>query len=270
MIDTLIFDLDGTLLSNEASILPRTREVIERLQAQGVEVVIATGRSTEAARFLLGDFINDKYLVTLNGAAVFDRHHNTMSSTFIAEESARKLLAIARRFPHIQFHAYSEGGGLYVETTSNESKIYGDRSGLECQVVNFDNIDPLHWYKGIFFSQTHEILKPLGDAVEQTLSDVVNPVYSMPEYFEVLPAGISKASGMRTVFAELGHSFENAMAFGDGLNDLEILKAVGHPVAMISGNKRLLSKGFHTTRFGNDDDGIADYLENLPQTLFTK
>lgn len=58
------------------------------------------------------------------------------------------------------------------------------------------------------------------------------------EAVDLLPAGMSKTDGIRSVVEALGLEMADVMAFGDGLNDVEMLSEVGFGVAMGNGNRQ--------------------------------
>ncbi len=81
------------------------------------------------------------------------------------------------------------------------------------------------------------------------------------ELYEIHGANANKGSSLLKVANHLNISKENIIAFGDGVNDFELLDAAGHGVWMVNGNEDLkLSTNNHTT-FSNNDDGVIKYLQ---------
>lgn len=80
---------------------------------------------------------------------------------------------------------------------------------------------------------------------------------------EIIKHGINKAVGVKAAAKSLGFDRKDIIAFGDELNDLEMLEFAGTGVAMGNGNEQVKNIA-NTTTLSNEDDGIAIYLqENL-------
>lgn len=79
--------------------------------------------------------------------------------------------------------------------------------------------------------------------------------------YDVNINGINKGYGVKKVMEHLNIDFEDTYCFGDGLNDLEMLQAVAHPVIMANADKKIKCYGFEET---DDvlDDGFYNYLVN--------
>ena len=79
---------------------------------------------------------------------------------------------------------------------------------------------------------------------------------------DILPSGGSKATGIEKVLERMGISFENAVAFGDGINDMEMLQAVGTSVAMGNGHEKVKAIATHIADHV-DNDGLAKIMRKL-------
>jgi len=109
---------------------------------------------------------------------------------------------------------------------------------------------------------TDRIFPILTQAFEQEL----NIYRSNATLIEIANKKVSKISGIQTILKEFYPvSIENAMAFGDNYNDMEMIQAVGHGVAM--GNARSeLKKVADVTIANNKEDGVATYLKGFFNT----
>ena len=83
---------------------------------------------------------------------------------------------------------------------------------------------------------------------------------SKPHFLEVNPAKASKGNALRWLGEHLGFSTENAMAFGDSLNDLSMLTAAGCGVAMANAREDVRALVSATCQ-SNQEDGVARYIE---------
>ena len=100
------------------------------------------------------------------------------------------------------------------------------------------------------------------EALKGAFAGRVEAVRSNPEFAEVIVPGVSKASGLRKLAAKLGVPLENVMAIGDSNNDLPMLEAAGHSVAM--GNALPEVKAACEFTVGNcEDGGFAEAIERF-------
>ena len=87
----------------------------------------------------------------------------------------------------------------------------------------------------------------------------VRVVSPFPEWFDVLPAGVSKADGLEVLLEALGVGLDEVAVFGDAENDLTIMRKVPHSVAVANATDEVLRAARH--RVGaSADEGVADAL----------
>ena len=98
--------------------------------------------------------------------------------------------------------------------------------------------------------------------IENSIRSVCTGTFSKPNYLEVLPLAVNKAGALAALTQSLGISLEQVAAIGDGLNDLEMLNAVGLPVAMGNAVDLLKSKAKWIVRT-NDEGGVAEAAERI-------
>mmetsp|Transcript_8252 Transcript_8252/g.23534 ORF Transcript_8252/g.23534 Transcript_8252/m.23534 type:complete len:104 (-) Transcript_8252:32-343(-) len=84
-----------------------------------------------------------------------------------------------------------------------------------------------------------------------------------PFFVELLDPAVNKGEGVRRLVAELGLDLARCVAFGDGDNDLEMIKIVGHGVAMANARDLIKDSADSVTPKTNAEDGVSDYLENM-------
>jgi Cof subfamily protein (haloacid dehalogenase superfamily) len=253
------FDLDGTLLRTDHTISPAVIRAVRRLEEEGVAPVIATGRSYEAllpAKETLG--IHSP-VICYNGSMIVNgRDSSVMSEHILPEEEARRIIDIARREDYFIL-AYRKGKLLY-EKERPEAAAYRNRIGIPGKVVNFDSFEELNLTKCLFIAD-HEKLKPVLAEIENLYGSDVNAFFSDPLFLEVVNKGVDKGRAVTEVMALLGGTVDQAMAMGDGYNDLPMLQAARWGVVMENGLPDLKALFPPERTAGHcDDDGAARYL----------
>ncbi len=92
----------------------------------------------------------------------------------------------------------------------------------------------------------------------------LNVTFSLPDCLEVMHAGVHKGNAVRAVLEQHGLEMSQAVAFGDGMNDFEMLSMVGRGVVMGNAHDRLKQAlPEHEQTLTSDEDGVAVYLEKL-------
>ncbi|WP_101843740.1 Cof-type HAD-IIB family hydrolase [Halobacillus sp. Marseille-P3879] len=217
------FDIDGTLLNHDKELPVETIQAIKDLQNNGVYCAIATGRAPfmfEQIRETLGI---DSY-VSFNGQyVVFEG--NTVYKNPLPHE----------RLEELYFDAVSNGHPL----------VFMNHEGMKASEPNRETIekslDSLHFqYPAVDkdFYKKKELYQSLifceGNEIDYYRDQ--HPDFSYIRWHEfscdILPAGGSKAEGIDQLIKAAGLDIEDTYAFGDGLNDIEMIRDVGTGVAM--------------------------------------
>ncbi len=263
-------DLDGTLLNSRKELTEYTRTVMKRAIEQGVVVPVATGRPISAVPAELQTFPGMRYMVTANGARIVDvEKDEVIYENLLPVESAEKVLDILKKYDtihevFIDGKGYTYGKGLenvyhYFKEPSMAEYLLTTRTPVEdvsqtLRQMN-KNADKVH---GVFHN-LEERRKALERLKEVSGIDVTA---AFGNTIEVNQAGTNKGLGLLNLGKLLGIQREEIMACGDGMNDYEMLKAVGFGVAMENGHSRVKEIADYITGT-NDEDGVAKAIEKF-------
>ena len=261
MFKVVVSDLDGTLLNNQHQISPHTRRTLHRLTTEGIRFIVATGRhhiDVQGIRNALGLEI---FLITANGAVVHDKQDNCIYNQTIPPKLAQELVEIERH-PETLLHLY-QGDEWLVEAESPEMLAYNKESGFSYRVVDPIALDKQNINK-IFYSGEHVDLVELENRLLTYYGDLLSITFSTPTCLEVMQKGVNKGNAVKAVLEQNGYQLSDAIAFGDGMNDFEMLSMVGHGVVMGNAPQRLKDAlPRHPQALTNDEDGVAEYLLSL-------
>lgn len=258
MIKAIAFDMDGTLLDQDNKILDETKAILLRLQRDGVRLILASGRSynrlMEYAKELEMD-IYGGYLVEVNGMAIYDvLHHKREVLSQLSIEQIHELYRYFMKWDVEILGHFDDGMYDYMSDAIHEEKaIYRQVHHIAEDVpwtsgpydFIFDNRNgyPNH----IYIKEIEEIAETLNKVSVSYHEDVIADITKIakfelhkrywvgltsPRWLEIMPLGVTKATGLETIGKRLSISLDEMMAFGDGENDIEMLDAVGHGVAM--------------------------------------
>ena len=258
----LAFDLDGTLLKSNGSLSPRVKKAVHEAHNQGFVIVLATGRPwamTKPVADLLGcvDYgvcLNGAVVIDANNERIIDRRSMRTQQAIDAAARARHLLgnvALAADMAdgsHIWEHSFVSDfpPGLVIEA----KKVDDALSVIDGPVLTWLVDAPNH--PGL--SAVGILTGRLPEGTEVRPSGLGTP--------EIVLTGVSKASGLTLISNAHSIASSEVMAFGDGLNDLEMLKWAGRSIAMANGHQQALESAAEIAP-ANDADGVAEILERL-------
>ncbi|WP_199702781.1 HAD family hydrolase [Jiangella rhizosphaerae] len=222
-------DVDGTLVTYAEFHQPPRPPVVDavrRAHDAGAHIVVATGRSMHSTLPLLDQLgLKDGYAVCSNGAVVVDVATRTPFDieTFDITDTVRYFTA---RIPDAVLAVEELGRGYRVTGEFPAGDLDGDVTVVPHEELVTQPVTRLvvRWPNGDR-EQLREIARDSG-------LPSVDYAIGYTAWLDIMPVGVSKASGLRKVAGRLGVTAAGALAVGDGHNDLEMLRWAGVGVAM--------------------------------------
>lgn len=261
-ITACFFDIDGTLVRSDHTISRPVIDAVQRLEREGVAPVIATGRSYKALLPIKEKLGIHSPVIAYNGAMILNgRDGSVMTHHIIPDETARNVIEKCRDLDyHILAYRNEE---LIYEKERPEAKEYYDRIKLKSRIVQFDKMTELKFTKCLIIAD-HKKLEPLKDSILTSYGDRVNAFFSDSRFLEIVPYGIDKGKAVAEVMTLLGGTVDQAMAMGDGFNDLPMLQAARWGVVMQNAMADL-KQLFPPERIAPpcNDDGVVTYLNQF-------
>jgi Cof subfamily protein (haloacid dehalogenase superfamily) len=260
-------DLDGTLLTSSGVVSARTRAAIDASRAAGIPVVGVTGRGPrllDSVRAALG---GTGIAVLAQGGYVVDLDRTEVLRTVgMSREDATAVIGAIEQVT----------GELIVAVEDAAEQAEALRPLRVQHGFDWPYPEPAH------LLPRHEVL-PVGavlkvflrssrlgeDELLELARGVVDPAvaeltHAGLGFIEVLPPGVTKATGLAVALEHHGVSFGDVLVFGDMPNDLPMIEAVtaagGRSVAMANAHPQVLAAAVDRTS-GSDVDGVARYLE---------
>lgn len=262
MYKVVISDLDGTLLNNQHQVSPHTRKILKKLVAAGTKFVVATGRhhiDVKAIRNALG---LDIYLVTSNGAVVTDKQDQIIYNRTLPVDIAQELSEMPLPDPEIAVNLYTPDA-WFTNKDMPEYLEYHKDTGFCYTKTDLIALDKSRINK-YFFIAEHEPLLELENTLLARYAGQLSIAFSQPDCLEVMALGVNKGAAISSILEQHDIPLHSAIAFGDGMNDYEMLSIVGHGVVMGNAHDRLKLALPDLPRAGvNDEDGVAEYLQRL-------
>lgn len=219
----IFFDIDGTLLDHEKNIPASTQQALADLKLAGHEIVIATGRGPFMHQHIR-EALNIESYVSFNGSYVVYKDEVLYSHAIDADRLHELTqISVANGHPLVfmtpegmrtstERNAYSLDGddSLMLKLPPHEPDYYKGRDIYQCLL--FCKEEDEGYYKEHFSEFGYNRWHRYGS--------------------DILPPGGSKARGIEVLIERAGFEATDVYAFGDGLNDIEMLQYVHHSVAM--------------------------------------
>jgi len=235
-----VFDLDGTLVRRDLSIEPRTLSRLHALQARGLKVTVATGRSRQAAWPYVVQLKTSFPVILYNGSIVMEPDTNTvLYERRIERAHALTALRLAKTFAIApQLYIEPDDERYYVSEISVFSKAFTAKDGIQPHVVGelerFLQRDPL---KLLIIGERRELFRFRQQLVAEEVR--VEAVLSEHNFLELLPPNNSKGAALVRLCEQRNIPLDRVLAFGDNPNDAEMLAVAGLGVAMAAGDETL-------------------------------
>jgi len=258
-------DVDGTLLDDEETITPRTLHAVHAAVDAGALFVLATGRPPRWVEPIVDALGFAPMAVCANGAVIYDpAADRIISARTLATDALAELAEVATRV--------IPGAGLAVERVGRSAHDaatpqFVSSPGYEHAWLNPDNTEVS--VEDLLSAPAVKLLiRKSGARSADMAAELVGHVglsgditYSTNNgLIEVVPRGVSKATGVEAIAAPLGVTSADVVAFGDMPNDVPMLSQAGLGVAMGNAHPDAVAAADEVAA-PNTDDGLARVLE---------
>lgn len=267
----IALDLDGTLLDSDKNLSEPNRAALAAAAAKGVLVVPTTGRFFGMMPDAVRDLPFVRYAITVNGAQVYDRETDT---ALVREElPLEQALAIMRYLDgfDVIYDCYQDNWGRMTRAMQEKAAEYAQCPHYTKMIREFRK--PYPDLKAYLAEQDRDVQKIMLFARDPSVRDAI--AAELPTRFdglaissstfnnlEINAASAHKGRALERFAAHFGWTLANCMAFGDGLNDLSMVRMAGVGVAMANAAPEVLSAADYVTR-SNDEDGVAAALRHF-------
>ena len=259
-------DLDGTFVDDQKQFLDANIRAFEECAEQGIQMVPATGRTVVGIPDEIRNLPGVRYAITSNGASVIDLETGqTISSSRLSVEIAVKIMEIARDSEDdIMYDAYVDGIGYTKQIFWDNLSKYVPNQGILDLVRKTrkpvqDNIAyikengvPADKINMFFIEEDARV------RMRKTLAEIpgILVTSSLSNNLEINAPGANKGDALLQLAEYLGIKQEETMAFGDGENDITMLRMAGIGVAMGNAESSVKAAADYVT-ITNNDAGVA-------------
>jgi Cof subfamily protein (haloacid dehalogenase superfamily) len=260
------FDLDGTVLRRDLKITGRTLAAMSELRGRGMRLVVATGRRFEGAREHAGrlGFAGEDPIICYGGSMVRRMNGETLLHRTLPRDLGVKVLEwAAERDLHAR--VFVDGHVITSPDTPAALKYLRRYQEPGLSVVE----DPAAWLQSGGDEPTKLVIVDHPDDIEGWLREAQDAfrgwlfvTRSLPHYVEVGGLEGTKSKALRFLCEHWGIDPARTIAFGDADNDVDMLRFVGHGVA-VGGMTAEVREAADAVAKPVHEDGVALYLEKF-------
>lgn len=266
--DILFLDMDGTVLRSDKTVSARTRNALKAAQAEGVKLVVATGRTLKIAPPIVYE-LNFDYAIISNGASVYDlKTGERLQHKPFNPQSARVLYELIK--DECDFIEYFAAGEILLSKKShamintraipswhkkyfneNETPVWeSDEAYIAAGAPGLEKVGLVRYNSAILDRIRPKLLA----------TGLFNITGSISRSMEVNDKTCSKGVAITELCSRLGIDMARSAAVGDSSNDLQMIKAAGCGVAVANAKPEVIAAADHVTA-SNDEDGVALFIE---------
>jgi len=269
-IKLIALDMDDTLLNTEKHLSKRNEEALYKAAAKGIQIVPATGRLYDAipeeVRNL--EFIN--YAITVNGSSIYDvKKKEYLCNIAFPIDEATEIMSYIETLPII-YDCYIDGHGYMNQEMYDTAKEWVPEPFLTLVIKFRTPVPEIKQFIKEFgrpiqkiqlFVNERDKMRSLYDQISEKFprADVTS---SMENNIEICTKEANKGFTLMKLADMLGIAHEDTMAFGDGGNDVIMMKMAGFGVAMGNGIDAVKQNAKYITD-RCDDDGVATAIEKF-------
>ena len=288
MYKLIAIDLDGTLLNSYGMVSDENKKILERATDNGIEIVLASGRSSNSVKNIASELGNLKYTICGNGSLIYDlQNEEIIYDKFIDKRKALQIISICEQ-NSIYYNVYTESM-VIAKTLENNVLFYHQENAnkpeskktkinlvqdIYSYVENLKNENILKFTisdkSNIIFNSIIRKLREIKNIdvldvahmsrkiIKSGTEDVSLEYY----YTEITTEGVDKWNAIKWLCSKLGISETDVMAIGDNINDKLMIENAGLGIAMGNSNPFIKSIADKVVA-NNNEDGVAEAISEI-------
>lgn len=257
-IRTIVTDCDDTLLRDDLTISPFTREVLKKAHDKGIRIILASGRAAASLKpYAQSLNFGDPY-VSANGAVIVNgKTHQPISEVLFSVEMAKKCV---RFFKEENMYAqYYIGDYFYYSHDCEFNRDYSKHTGMKGKLAGDLEKAIKEQIAKVLGMDTAENVQKAYVKASAIFKGEASITMSKPYFLEMNPLGATKGEALARLQTTIGITPETTMAFGDSLNDISMLKWAKYGVAMENAREEVKNAVSLRCK-SNEEDGVAHMI----------
>ncbi|MBB6446902.1 HAD family hydrolase [Bacillus benzoevorans] len=252
----VFLDIDGTILMPDHTYSNTTKEAISQIQRKGIEVFIATGRPLHEIRGLANELNIDSF-IGYNGTYAVYKNEIILNER-VDQAEIKAFLDIAKQHHH-EMVLFTSNQNYYTSLDHPLVEHFNKSFHLnQNALLNEDVMDQILSMTVMNVAPSQTNLYQLNENIRLSQVNVTGNKHA----YDILRLDVNKGEAVKRVLRTLNIPKEQAIAFGDGMNDKEMLESVGESFAMGNSHPNLFQYAKHKTT-SVMESGIYNGLKQL-------
>lgn len=264
----ILFDLDGTLLSDEGKIGSETKKLIPKLQEKGINFSFASGRLHSAITAYAGELNIRSPLISLDGCLIKSYPENKLFfESYVKEKHVLKAISYAEKYL-VNIALCHDEAIYYTENNSVIPQIM-DKFGAHYEEVSSYSDYCTRTLEVVFAGDNKDVIKYIKSRLEFPYSMGVNTSYFKSQryggiyYLEMRRSGSSKKTGLFRLLKHFKNSIHETAVVGDWYNDVALFQTEALKIALSNAVPEIKRMADVVLDKTNNEDGTAEFLENV-------
>ena len=287
MYKLVAIDLDGTMLNRYGIVTEKTKQVIEQVQKNQIEVIIASGRPIDSIKTIAKEIKSENYFISGNGAILYDikkdeiLYENTLKKTKVLD-----IIKICEE-NSIFYNIYTEKE--IISKTLNYNVLYYYKENLNKDEENKTHINIVEDIYDYILNRDEKIIKiTICDNNQTIFNSIIRRLNEIGEievldvshmsrktikqgtediaieyfYTEISAKNVNKWNALEFLAEKMNVKKEEIITIGDNINDKKMIECAGLGIAMQNGAPDVQKIADYLTE-SNDNDGVAKALETV-------
>ncbi|WP_308272865.1 Cof-type HAD-IIB family hydrolase [Prevotella sp.] len=261
----IALDLDGTLTNHDKEVTPITRQALMKAQKNGAHIILASGRPTYGIAPIADHLeINkyDGYVLSYNGGKIVKWQ---TKEEIYSNHLPNDVIPILYNYAKEKGHALLGYSGKEIITETPDDKYVKEESRInKMQIRKINNLmeslepNPTK----LLMTGDPSLMIKAEEELSELVGNRMDVFRSAPFFIELVPRGIDKAQSLNRLLGLIGLTPNDMIAFGDGYNDLSMLKLAGIGVAMANAVPEVRAEADFITK-SNEEDGVAFAIQKF-------
>ncbi len=254
-------DIDGTLLNSKHQVTPDTRLEILSLEQRGIPFILVSARMPDGILTIQNQIGNHAPIICYSGALIWGTNGEILYSCQMNLDLAIEVKnMLDKEFPNMCCNTYGHNKWIVDDDKNPWVRSEETITGIKSKIGNIEEAfaENKGIHKFLLMGDPKDILI-LEKRLKQDYPDL-HVAKSTEYYLEVMEKHVRKSKAVRILCDYYGYSMDEAIVFGDGHNDIDMLKDIKNSYAMANAPKEVQDSAAYVT-LDNDHEGLLVVLK---------
>ena len=280
-------DLDGTMLNRYGIVTEKTKQVIEQVQKNQIEVIISSGRPIDSIKTIAKEIKSENYFISGNGAILYDiKKDEILYENTLKKSKVLDIIKICEE-NSIFYNIYTEKE--IISKALNYNVLYYYKENLNKDEENKTHINIVEDIYDYILNRDEKIIKiTICDNNQTIFNSIIRRLNEIGEievldvshmsrktikqgtediaieyfYTEISAKNVNKWNALEFLAEKMNIKKEEIITIGDNINDKKMIEGAGLGIAMQNGAPDVQKIADYVTE-SNDNDGVAKALETV-------